>query len=194
MGCKLFSCAFLFECSFGFESPDSRRCPSEVAVASGEDDAEGGSQAECGEVADGGASDRNGEHAEDTKDEAETTVAQSTQSAQSAESGGKEDTVDGEVASVPRRAYNVVFFGGIYEYKERFEAESIQGGYTEGAEPRDYVRVVNVDDNVIGRKAFQGILEERVLSRVPMLLVDETGLDDDPFVSWFAGRPFVYRR
>ena len=69
---------------------------------------------------------------------------------------------------MPRRAYNVVFFGGIYEYKERFEAESIQGGYTEGAEPRDYVRVVNVDDNVIGRKAFQGILEERVLSRVPM--------------------------
>ena len=53
---------------------------------------------------------------------------------------------------------------------------------------------VNVDDNVIGRKAFQGILEERGLSRVPMLLVDETSFDDDPFISWFAGLPSVYRR
>ena len=151
----------------------------------------GGSRAECGEVAEGGASDRNGEDAEDAGDEADATVAQS---AQSAESGGREQKADEGVADVLRRAYNVVFYGGIYEYKERFEAESIQGGYTEGAEPRDYVRVVHVDDNVVGRKAFQEILEERVLSRVPMLLVDETGLDDDPFVSWFASLPFVYRR
>ena len=87
--------------------------------------------------------------------------------------------------------YTFSFFGGIYSYRELFDAANVEGGYNVGPEGnRDYVRTLEVLNNQEGKDRLMS-LHEQVLLNVPIYLVDATENPDDEFVAWFASLPHI---
>ena len=87
--------------------------------------------------------------------------------------------------------YTVSIFGGIYPYRELFDAACITGGHI--AQPdgnRDYVRFLEVQNDDQGRGKVKSIFEQ-VLLHVPVYLIDSTQTPSDEMVSWISSLPSV---
>ncbi len=83
-------------------------------------------------------------------------------------------------------------FGGIYLYKDLFDAANIAGGYVAQADnSRDYVRFLQVLDNEDGRDRLTAVLEQ-VLMNVPVFFIDSTGMANDSLVQWLGECPSVH--
>ena len=110
----------------------------------------------------------------------------------SQDSGQADETImDIGVDDNAETVYTVSVFGGIYPYRELFDAANITGGHV--AQPdgnRDYVRFVEVHNTDQGRNRLKAIFEQ-VLLNVPVYLIDSTGSTNDELVSWVCGLPSV---
>ena len=96
-------------------------------------------------------------------------------------------------SQLPTGTYAIMFFGGIYGFRELFDAANIQGGTV--AQPDgskdEYVRHLKATCSEGDKQRLTSILEQ-VLLQVPVYLVDQTGSQDDPLVSWLLTQPSVH--
>ena len=100
---------------------------------------------------------------------------------------------DEQTAAEPETSNTYIFsvFGGIYLYKDLFDAANIAGGFVAQADnTRDYVRFLQVVDNEEGREKLTAVLEE-VLLNVPVFLIDSTGMANNSLVQWLGEHPSV---
>lgn len=103
----------------------------------------------------------------------------------------EETTMDVGADDSTEPIYTISIFGGIYPYRELFDAANISGGHI--AQPggnRDYVRFLEVHNDDQGRNKLKSIFEQ-VLLHVPVYLIDCTQTPNDEMVSWLGGLPSV---
>ncbi len=89
--------------------------------------------------------------------------------------------------------YTIMFFGGIYGFRELFDAANIQGGSVpqpDGTKD-EYVRHMKVTSSESDRQRLKTIFEQ-VLLGVPVYLIDQTDSTDDPLVSWLLTQPAIH--
>ena len=116
-----------------------------------------------------------------------------TKTANSQESGQGEDAnMDVGAEDNAESIYSVSIFGGIYPYRELFDAANVPGGHIQLPDGnRDYVRFVEVQDDDPGRSKLKSIFEQ-VLLNVPVYLVDSTQTANDELVSWTCSLSSVH--
>ena len=94
---------------------------------------------------------------------------------------------------LPTDTYAIMFFGGIYTFRELFDAANVQGGTVprpDGTKD-EYVRHMKATCSDFDKQRLTTILED-VLLQVPVYLIDQTDSHDDPLVSWLLTRPSVH--
>ena len=101
-----------------------------------------------------------------------------------------EEEEEGQVTP-PTPSWNLLFYGGIYEYRELFEAQNIEGAYVgpEGAS-KEFVRSLPVD--MSSKETILHVLGEGVFQHAPVLLVNATEAEDDPMVNWLLDQRSVH--
>ena len=109
------------------------------------------------------------------------------------EAASSEDEESSQTGKELNKSYSITIFGGIYGFRELFDAANIQGGLVpqpDGTKD-EYVRHLKVTPTDEGRSKLTAILDQ-VLLRIPVYLIDQTDQQDDPFVNWLLGQPSVY--
>ena len=87
----------------------------------------------------------------------------------------------------------LMFFGGIYDFRDRFEAQGIEGGHVEqGSESKDYVRKLVADLTAEGKETVLKILGDGVLRHAPVALLNATEAQDDPMVNWLLDQRAIH--
>ena len=89
-------------------------------------------------------------------------------------------------------SYHVMFFGGIYPFKELFDAANVQGGLVpqpDGTKD-EYVRHLRVTHAERDKDRLTTILDE-VLLGTPVYLIDETEEEGDELIRWLLEQPSV---
>ena len=108
------------------------------------------------------------------------------------EAAGSEDEQTQE-QELPDSTYAVMFFAGIYGFRELLDAANIQGGTVprpDGTKD-EYVRHLKATCSDADKQRLKTILEQALLE-VPVYLIDQTGNQDDPLVSWLLTQPSVH--
>ena len=98
----------------------------------------------------------------------------------------KRDTQDDEPT------YDVLFFGGIYHFRGRFDDQDIQGGMAPaaGVDRPEYVRCLQLQDTTAGRNKFTQVLEQ-VLLGVPVFLINAVRDPNDTLIAWLVDHESV---
>ena len=89
--------------------------------------------------------------------------------------------------------YSLMIFGGIYGYRELFDAANIQGGTVPipDSAKTEYVRHLKLKFSEDQKHKLTNVLEQ-VLLNVPVYLIDNTTTEKDPLISWLLEQPSVY--
>ena len=89
-------------------------------------------------------------------------------------------------------AYILTFYGGIYNFKDRFEDKGVPGtlvATSADAEHKDYVRYLEVKVDTAGMQQVEMVLEE-VLKGMPLYFVNMAG-DSDVMAIWLQKQPSI---
>ncbi|CAJ1412829.1 unnamed protein product [Effrenium voratum] len=89
------------------------------------------------------------------------------------------------------RRYSLLFYGGIYAYRGRFDEKDVPGAHapSPSGRDRDYVRALEVEDSSEGKLTIQEIFAD-VLLGVPLHFVNAASAED-PLAKWVAEQESV---
>ena len=87
----------------------------------------------------------------------------------------------------------VMFYGGVYDYRDRFEALNIEGGQIEeDSDTKNFVRMLTADLGNESKKLLSAVLGDAVFCHAPVALLNATGADDDKLVAWLTEQKSVH--
>ena len=116
---------------------------------------------------------------------------ESAAAAAAAAAAGQQPTEE-EDAATPE-SWVVMFYGGVYDYRDRFEALNIEGGQIEeDSDTKNFVRMLTTDLGNESKKLLSAVLGDAVFCHAPVALLNATGADDDKLVAWLTDQTSVH--
>ncbi|CAE7458988.1 unnamed protein product [Symbiodinium sp. CCMP2592] len=87
--------------------------------------------------------------------------------------------------------YILSLFGGIYLFRELFEASGIPGKYIKQGGDSDYMRYMEFTDSDEHKEQIQHVLQN-VLLRRPVYFINATGDADNSMAAWMIAQDSVF--
>ncbi len=87
--------------------------------------------------------------------------------------------------------YTLIFFGGVYPFRQQLNEIGLSGGYIQHEADREYVRTISVHDTDECKILIHVILQD-ALSGWPIFFVNATGNLHDALATWLQEQPTVH--